>query len=115
VSQGIAACEPSFDAAAPAPAAETRPRTRWNFVFDVLMLQGKLFVAGLHNCVLAPATLAAAFLDLVLRAGPHGSRFYRVLDWGRRSEEALGVYAALHRKYETINAEAERGPPEDTP
>jgi hypothetical protein len=42
-----------------------------------------------------PATLAAALLDLIFRSGSHGSRFYRVLEWGRRSEEAIGLYTAL--------------------
>jgi hypothetical protein len=97
----------------PSQAGEERPRTRWDFVYDVILFQVKLFVGGLHNFVLGPATLAAAFLDLVCRSGPHGSRFYRVLDWGRRSEEALGLYAALHRKYETIKVGEELGPRQD--
>jgi hypothetical protein len=76
----------------PPPAGE---RTRWRFVWDVLALQLKLLVGNLHNFVLMPATLAAALLDLIFRSGSHGSRFYRVLEWGRRSEEAIGLYTAL--------------------
>jgi len=61
----------------------------------VLALQLKLLVGNLHNFVLMPATLAAALLDLIFRPGGHGACFYRVLEWGRRSEEAIGLYTAL--------------------
>jgi len=76
-------------------------RTRSGFVWDVLALQVKLIIGSLLGFVLGPATLAAAFLDLIFKSGSHGSRFYRVLDWGRQSDQALGLYAALHRRSET--------------
>ena len=65
------------------------------FVRDVLVLQIKLLLLSLHSFVLMPATLAAAALDLVFKSGRHGSRFYRVLDWGQQAEEAIGLYRAL--------------------
>jgi hypothetical protein len=68
---------------------------RWPFVRDVIILQFKLMLGNLHNFVLIPATLAAAAIDLVFKSERHGSRFYRVLDWGRRAEEAIGLYSAL--------------------
>jgi hypothetical protein len=71
------------------------PHTRGMFVRDVLVLQIKLLLLSLHSFVLMPATLAAAALDLVFKSGRHGSRFYRVLDWGRQAEEAIGLYRAL--------------------
>jgi hypothetical protein len=72
-----------------------KPHTRWVFIRDVLVLQWKLLLGNVHNFVLIPATLVAAALDLVFKSGPHGSRFYRVLDWGRRAEEAINLYGAL--------------------
>jgi hypothetical protein len=81
-------------------------RTRSDFIRDVLALQVKLVVGGFLSFILGPATLAAAFVDLIWKSGSHGSRFYRVLDWGRQSDDALGLYAALQQKYETINAPA---------
>jgi hypothetical protein len=91
---------------APPPLDEARVHTRSDFVWDVLELQVKLVVGGLLSFILGPATLAAAFLELIWKSGSHGSRFYRVLDWGRQSEEALGLYAALRRRYETIDKPA---------
>jgi hypothetical protein len=72
-------------------------RTRGAFLRDVFDLQWKLILGNLHNFILIPMTLGAAVLDLVLRSGPHGSRFYRVLAWGRHAEEAIDLYGALDR------------------
>ncbi|HEY1614451.1 MAG TPA: hypothetical protein VGF97_12245 [Rhizomicrobium sp.] len=71
--------------------------SRWHFLRDVLVLQLKLLIGNLHNFVLIPATLAAALVDLLFKSERHGSRFYRVLDWGRQAEEAIGLYSALDR------------------
>ena len=79
----------------PPPPIDHQTHTRGMFVRDVLMLQIKLLLGNLHNFVLIPLTLAAAALDLVFKSGRHGSRFYRVLDWGRQAEEAIGLYRAL--------------------
>ncbi len=70
-------------------------RSRWRFFSDVLALQLKLLAGNVHNFFLIPATLAAALLDLIFKSEGHGSRFYRVLEWGRRAEEAIGLYSAL--------------------
>ena len=91
----------------PRPRNEVRPRTRSDFVWDVLALQVKLIIGSVLSFLLGPATLIAAFLDLIFKSGPHGSRFYRVLDWGRQFDESLGLYAALHRTYESIDVPEE--------
>jgi len=70
-------------------------RSRWQFLSDVLTLQLKLLAGNVHNFILIPATLVAAFIDLIFKSGSHGARFYRVLQWGRRAEEAIGLYSAL--------------------
>jgi hypothetical protein len=90
----------------PPPVLGAPVRTRSDFILDVLTLQVKLVIGGMISFLLAPATLAAAFLDLIWKSGSHGSRFYRVLGWARESEAALGLYTALQRRYETINAPA---------
>lgn len=82
----------------PPPVGDGKPPGRWPFIRDVLVLQLKLLIGNLHNLILIPATMVAAALDLVVRSGPHGSRFYRVLEWGRRAEEAIGLYSALDRR-----------------
>ena len=66
------------------------------------MLQLKLLIGNVHNLVLVPATTVAAVLDLVFKSGPAESRFYRVLEWGRRADEAIGLYGALDRHNENF-------------
>ena len=83
----------------PPPAVE---RTRWRFFRDVLALQVKLLVGNVHNFILIPMTLGAAFVDLFFRWGSHGALFYRVLEWGRRAEEAIGLYSALDTDREEL-------------
>jgi hypothetical protein len=96
----------------PPPRLDGQPHTRGVFVRDVLVLQIKLLLGNLHNFVLMPLTLGAAALDLVFKSGRHGSRFYRVLDWGRQAEEAIGLYRALDDlRPETDEAASE--PPRD--
>ena len=99
----------------PTPPGDAVVRTRSDFIWDVLTLQVKLAVGGCLSFILGPATLAAAFLDLIFKSGSHGSRFYRVLDWGRQSDDALGLYAALQQRYETINVPVAIDPPEGKP
>src|SRR3984957_4787172 len=77
------------------PESPVDERSRWQFLRDVLVLQLKLLAGNMHNFILIPATLAAAFLDLLFKSGGHGARFYRVLEWGRQAEEAIGLYNAL--------------------
>jgi hypothetical protein len=90
-----------------------RPHTRRMFVRDVLILQVKLLLGNLHNFVLIPATLGAAALDLVVKTGPHGSRFYRVLDWGRRAEDAIDLYGALDHLHPETDEPPAGGRPAD--
>jgi hypothetical protein len=79
------------------PPPSGKPYGRWPFIRDVLLLQVKLLIGNVHNLILVPATTAAAVLDLIFKSGRHGSRFYRVLEWGRRADEAIGLYGALDR------------------
>jgi hypothetical protein len=79
------------------PLSAGNARTRRTFVRDVLLLQWKLLLGNVHNVILIPMTLGAAALDLDFQSGPHGSRFYRALAWGRQAEEAIDLYGALDR------------------
>ncbi|MGH6876679.1 MAG: hypothetical protein ACREHV_04785 [Rhizomicrobium sp.] len=86
----------------PSPHSDNQPDSRWPFLRDVLVLQLKLLIGNLHNFILIPATMGAAVLDLIFKSGRHGSRFYQVLDWGRRAEDAIGLYGALDRRDEGL-------------
>lgn len=87
------------------PVADVGPDGRWPFLRDVLVLQLKLLIGNVHNFILMPATLAAAALDITFKSVGHGTRFYRVLDWGRRADEAIGLYSALDREERPLKDE----------
>ena len=84
------------------PAIRRKPDSRRAVAAEVLMLQLKLFIGGMHNLVLAPLTVAAAAFDLVFDTG--GEYFYRVLGWGKEADEAIGLYAALDLHEEPVNS-----------
>lgn len=86
----------------PAHAVSQEPDRRWPFIRDVLLLQVKLLIGNVHNLILVPATTVAALFDLVSKSERHGSRFYRVLEWGRQADEAIGLYDALDRHNEEL-------------
>ena len=88
------------EASPPPPPSDDERQSRWRFIGDVLVLQLKLLLGNLHNLLLIPVTLGAAVLDLLFKAKRPGARFYRVLDWGRKADEAIGLYNALDRDEE---------------
>ena len=89
----------------PVPPLSEEPDRRWPFIRDVLLLQLKLLIGNVHNLMLVPATTVAALLDVISKSERHGSRFYRVLEWGRRADEAIGLYDALDRHNEELKKE----------
>jgi hypothetical protein len=71
------------------------PHLRWRFLRDVLVFQLKLVLGNLQNFVLVPVSLGAAALDLFMKGKREGDKFYRVMDWGRRTDEMINVYSAI--------------------
>jgi hypothetical protein len=71
------------------------PHLRWKFLRDVLVFQLKLILGNLQNFVLVPVSLVAAMLDLFIKGNREGEKFYRVMDWGRRTDEMINVYSAI--------------------
>jgi hypothetical protein len=61
---------------------------------DVIILQAKLFVEALRDVALSPVTLAAALLDFALSHQQTPRYFYRVLRWGRQSDEWIDPWSA---------------------
>lgn len=68
---------------------------RWVFMRDVLVFEFKMFLDNLRDFLLMPASLIAAGIDLVLGGERHGRRFYKVLEWGKHSEEIINVYGCI--------------------
>ncbi|MGN6147233.1 MAG: hypothetical protein ACTHPD_01705 [Rhizomicrobium sp.] len=77
------------------PLPPSDPHLRWKFLRDVLVFQLKLILGNLQNFVLVPVSLAAAVLDLFIKGGREGEKFYKVMDWGRRTDEMINVYSAI--------------------
>ncbi|MGH6872862.1 MAG: hypothetical protein ACREHE_15280 [Rhizomicrobium sp.] len=77
------------------PPPDNDPHARWRFLRDVLVFQLKLVLGNLQNFLLLPVSLAAALIDVIFKGGREGERFYRVLDWGRRTDEAINIYGAI--------------------
>jgi hypothetical protein len=71
------------------------PHLRWKFLRDVLVFQLKLILGNLQNFVLVPVSLVAAILDLFIKGEREGEKFYKVMDWGRRTDEMINVYSAI--------------------
>src|SRR5437763_1464173 len=58
----------------------------------------KLLLDNVRDFALAPVSLVAAFIDLVVRGKREGTCFYKVLEWGAHSERVIDVYSALDRR-----------------
>jgi len=77
------------------PAQRTHHGERWRFLRDVLVFQLKLFLDNVRDFGLVPVSLAAALVDLIYKGKREGALFYKVLRWGRHSEEVIDVYSAI--------------------
>jgi len=78
-----------------APGHNTDPHARWRFFRDVLVFQLKLVLGNLQNFLLLPISLGAALVDFVMPGKAQGERFYWVLNWGRKTDEAINIYGAI--------------------
>ena len=77
------------------PPPPNDPHLRWKFLRDVLVFQFKLILGNVQNFVLVPVSLVAAVLDLFIKGNREGEKFYKVMDWGRRTDEMINVYSAI--------------------
>lgn len=72
-------------------------RTRWVILRDLAIFQAKLFLDGAKDVVLAPLSLAAALLDLLLPGPRPGHRFYGVMRLGERFDSWLSLFGAADK------------------
>lgn len=61
---------------------------------DILVLQLKLVIEAARDLLLSPLSLAAALLDVMLSKRQEPRYFRAVLDFGRRSDEWIDLWAA---------------------
>jgi len=67
---------------------------RFPVLRDVIVFQGKLFVDGLRDLLLSPASIIAALIDLLVPGDDGGKRFYSVVRFGRRTERWINLFGA---------------------
>lgn len=77
--------------------AEEDREQRWSFARDALTFQAKLLLDGLRDALMIPVSLVAAAIDLIARPDAPGRFFYRVVLWGRRSEDWINLFEAADR------------------
>jgi hypothetical protein len=65
-------------------------------VRDLLIFQLKLWMDGLKDLVLAPVSVGAGVLDLLLGPGRKGYRLYAVLRMGERYDLWLNLFGAAN-------------------
>ena len=61
---------------------------------DLIIFQAKLFLDGLKDVVLAPISIVAAGLDIVLPGPAYGHRFYAVIAVGEKFDRWLNLFGA---------------------
>lgn len=69
----------------------------WPVLRDVLEFQFKLVVDGIKDFALAQVALGAALIDLVLRDGSPGRRFYGIVRVSDRFDRWLDLHAVSER------------------
>ena len=76
---------------------------RWTLIRDALIFQVKLIVDGLRDLLLVPASAVAALLSLLSGSGGQpGPYFYRLVGFGKRTEQWIDLFAAHQNAPEGI-------------
>lgn len=83
---------------APVPTRATGDRERrWRLVRDLAVFQAKLVVDGLKDLVLAPVSLVAALVGLVLDRDDPGRSFYTLMRWGHGFDRWVNLFGTARR------------------
>jgi len=65
---------------------------RFPVLRDVIVFQVKLLVDGMRDVLLSPASIIAAFIDLLVPGDDGGKRFYSIVYFGRRTERWINLF-----------------------
>ena len=74
---------------------------RWTLIRDLAVFQGKLFLDGLMDVILSPVSLVLGFIDLITGGPRGGDRFYRLLHFGRRTDNWINLFGDADRVFKT--------------
>ncbi len=82
---------------------------RWSLIRDVLVFQGKLFLDGLRDIILAPLALATGVVAVIAPGRKSEWLFYGVLRLGNHLERWINLFGAVRK-----GADTEKPPNIDT-
>jgi hypothetical protein len=87
------------------PAPLHNADTRWAFIRDVAVFEFKLALNNFHNFFQIPLTLVVAAIDLIFteKGKMEGSRFYKVVEWGRTIDDAIDIYSVVDHVERSMN------------
>lgn len=72
-------------------------RSRWVLLRDLAIFQIKLLLDGAKDVLLAPLSMGAAALDVVVPGPRPGHRFYAIMRLGEHYDQWLSLYAAADK------------------
>ena len=81
------------DQVPPVPENQSPPN-HWHLLRDVVALQFKLALDGVLDLLMSPVSIFAAIAGVVLSPDEPGRFFYRVLEFGHRSDRWINLYSA---------------------
>ncbi|HEY4115947.1 MAG TPA: hypothetical protein VGM17_17960 [Rhizomicrobium sp.] len=87
------------------PAAASNADARWKFLRDVAVFELKLALNNFHNFFQIPLTLGVAAIDVVFRRKTEGERFYKVVEYGRTIDDAIGIYSIIDHRERSMNSD----------
>lgn len=77
------------------PPNHNDPHARWRFLRDFAVFELKLALGNLQNFLLLPVSIGAGLVDLVIKGEREGNLFYKVVEMGRETDEAINLYGAI--------------------
>ena len=84
---------PPGDQVPPAPESQSEA-SHWHLLRDLVALQFKLALDGVLDLLMSPVSIFAAIAGMVLSPDHPGRYFYRVLEFGHKSDRWINLYGA---------------------
>ncbi len=92
----------------PNPDVQSNYPDRWTLMRDLFVFQAKLFVDGLRDLLLVPASLLVGIWSLVSGdKGRPGPQFYQLIRVGKQSELWIDLFKAYEHAPEDVRREHE--------
>ncbi len=78
---------------------------RWKFIRDVAVFEFKLALNNIHNFIQIPITLGVAVFDLFFteKDKEEGSRFYKLVEYGRTIDDSIDIYSVVADRERSLN------------